>query len=95
VVQPLSRDSQGRIDAAALWQVVCGPPPEAEAAKPNRGQGVTTDRPFPGVTMDGDDCVAADRAGLFSAARGSRALKTSLPLTFRWVGDRWPEAPKP
>jgi hypothetical protein len=96
VAQPFSRDSQGRIDAARLWEVVCGPPPEAEAAKPNRGQGVPTDRPFPGIKMYEDSvCLADDKASLLTAAQASRALATAFPLTFHWVADSWPEAPKP
>lgn len=95
VIEPQSRDSQGQIDAVRLWRIVCGPPPDAEAAKPNKGDGALTDRPFPGVEMNGDHCIVRDKIVLSSAARASRAAITNMPLTYRWIGERWPTQPKP
>lgn len=88
-LRPDALDAEGRIVAFTTWPIWCGPfPQRAEGeAGPN-----VTEAPFPGLSVVGEHCVAADVAALLAAATASETLELSGPLgptRFRWIRNGW------
>lgn len=75
-VAPTRTDRLGQIMEAQLTPALCGPLAPGKAA---------TDRPFAGLTMSRDNCVATD----FDAVRNALAQSVAIaePRTIRWVRD--------
>ncbi|MFM5949816.1 MAG: hypothetical protein ACKOPM_11410 [Novosphingobium sp.] len=88
-LNPLAQDAEGRITETRRWPILCGPMP----AKPKKRNGVpnfTTDRPFKGIRIDGEACVAGDVAALRGAAVQSEVAAGEGGFTFvtsRWIRD--------
>jgi len=81
-------DAADRITEAKMVEAQCGPlpanaDPAAADGKPRRAS--VSDRPFPGLTIVGADCVAKD----LDAVRTALSLSASLgePQTIRWIRD--------
>ncbi|KQW83120.1 hypothetical protein [Brevundimonas sp. Root1279] len=79
-------DADGRIVAFTTWPIWCGPQPAQGEGNPN-----VTNKPFPGLTVVGEYCVADDVAALRAAATATEML---LPdprqrARFRWIRDGW------
>jgi hypothetical protein len=81
-VTPTRFDPDGRIREASLVQAWCGPLPLSQPGKPAPQ---LTDRPFPGLTPLGRNCVAKD----LDAVKGALARSAGLgePQTLKWVRD--------
>jgi hypothetical protein len=80
-VRATAFDAEGRITALETWPVLCGPWP--------REGGNVTDRPWPGLSLVGDNCTATSEAALREAARRSRDVALGLQFVARlhWVRD--------
>lgn len=82
--EPSAQDAEGRITAARIWPVVCGPLP------PKGKRGAVTTKPFKGLTIDGMACTARDIAALRGAAMLSDAMLKDgkkNAVTLRWLKD--------
>lgn len=90
-IEPLARNSSGRIVELRAWPVLCGPPlkihvaPDAAplARRPYPGP---TEHPLPGVTMIGLSCSISGREALHRAADLSQPF-VDQPMRLRWIGD--------
>jgi hypothetical protein len=85
-----ARDSEGRIIETRRWPILCGPMP----AKPKKGANgmpqLMTDRPYKGIRIERDMCLAEDVAALRNAAAQSEAAAGEAgftKVTSRWVRD--------
>ena len=80
-VRAIATDSGGRITAIEVWTVVCGPLPSNEAK--------VTDRPWPGLTVAGDNCTAASAVAVRDAAQRSREMaeRSGTIVRSRWVRE--------
>jgi hypothetical protein len=99
-IEPLQIDEAGKVRRFAFWFVECGPPPSLEAAsasgkrakrddsvEPASSQRFVTDKPFPGLTIAGNDCTAESKEAVRGAAKLSKALNNKpLPVAY-WVRD--------
>ncbi|MDP1737688.1 MAG: hypothetical protein Q8L23_09630 [Caulobacter sp.] len=83
------RMSDGRIEAYAVWPVLCGPPPPEGTKEADGAPRFATLEPLPGLTIDGNNCTTGSSAAVINAARASRAWEAE-PGTARWVRDTWP-----
>lgn len=90
-VKPTALDASGRIIAAEVWSVLCGPSalPRPDAPRDQDGVPPATDHPFPGMTLGDIGCIPADKAAVFDAAKASRALGDGV-LSLHWVADSAP-----
>jgi hypothetical protein len=91
-VEPTARDEAGRIVAAEVWPVICGPaapPPKPDAPVDMDGFPPATDHPFPGMTLDDVGCLPADKAALFNAAKASHT-PDNIGLALHWVAEKAP-----
>lgn len=91
-VQPTATDPDGRITALRRWPVLCGPKPGRKAAAAGRSVHVT-DRPFKGLRIKGEACLAKDVAALRRAAAGSESIAAGDGYSIiisRWVRDYTP-----
>ena len=92
----LQRDAGGKAVEMESWIVQCGPLPE----RSSRGRGRrsdddppgllednVTDRPFPGLTVVDDNCLAESADAVRQAAVLSEALEP--PTRMRWVRRGW------
>ena len=79
-VTPTRMDGEGHIREATVVQAQCGPLPP-----PGPGGRGVTDRPFPGLTVVGSDCVAKD----LETVKRVLALSAGLarPYELKWVRD--------
>lgn len=79
---PTRMDGEGHIREATVVQALCGPLP---AARPLNPAPKVTDRPYAGLKVVRDNCVAED----IDAVKRSLALSASLgePRTLKWVRD--------
>ena len=79
--RPTQFDDAGRVTAFEMWPVKCGPEPTGPEP------GSVTERPFPGLTIIEDNCLAKD----VDALRRAAALSEDLGVwrTSRWVRDGW------
>lgn len=85
-VEPVSKDSQGRITKLSYWPVLCSG--GAAKAPASNGAADSPEEPtptFPGLkSVDNGDCVADSKQALSEAARISRQSGTSEA---RWIRD--------
>jgi len=91
-VKPTALDASGRIVAATVWPVLCGPPapqPKPDAPVGPSGFPPSTNHPFAGITLGDAGCIPADKAALSKAAKASRAL-ADIVLDLHWVADAAP-----
>jgi hypothetical protein len=81
-VTPTRMDGEGHIREATVVQALCGPLPPARPINPAPK---VTDRPYAGLKVVRDNCVAED----LEAVKRSLALSASLgePRTLKWVRD--------
>jgi hypothetical protein len=95
-VRPTQVDDHGSVLAFETWSIVCGPLSEPVPAEKGRAQGDdeaeepaarVTDRPFPGLAVVGDNCIAES----VDAVRRAAVLSEPLDAhgTARWVRDGW------
>lgn len=88
-LKPIAKDAEGRITATERWPVLCGPMPK----KPREKNGVpnfTTDRPFKGIKLEGEACLAQSADALRGAAAASESAAQEGGFTkvlSRWVRD--------
>lgn len=88
-LRSVARDGEGRTIAAERWPVLCGPMPK----KPREKNGVpifTSERPFKGIRVEGEICVAESAEALRAAAAASEAAAQEAgftKVTSRWVRD--------
>ena len=81
----LRHDEDGKVIAIESWWVQCGPLPQEDP--PTLTGGNVTDRPFAGLTVVDDNCLAESADALRNAAILSEALKP--PNRMRWVREGW------
>lgn len=83
-LQPEATGADGRITAYTAWPVLCGPLPEGDGA-----DRAVTDRPFPGLGVVSENCLAESAAAIRNAARASEALTRDPDWrrTVRWVRE--------
>lgn len=89
-MRPTKLDDQGRAIEVTTWPVLCGPPPPADAKKPNGDARYGTLAPAPGMTMDSDsnDCTTTDPAAARAVAHASEAWTGAESFTHdHWVRD--------
>jgi hypothetical protein len=86
-VKPVALDADGRIIETQRWPVLCGPMPK----KPREKDGVpifTSDRPFKGIRVDGEICLAESAEALRAAAAASEVAAQEggfTKVTSRWI----------
>jgi hypothetical protein len=81
-VTPVRFDQDGRIREATMVQALCGPPPLHPTGRPPR---LASDRPFAGLTVSGNNCIAKDLETVKAALAQSAGL--GEPQTMKWVRD--------
>lgn len=84
----LRTDAADRIVQAQMVQADCGPlPSQADPPPPGSrpAPATVTSRPFPGLTIVGNNCVAKDLDTVKSALAQSANLKPPSPM--RWIRD--------
>jgi len=96
-IRPVLRDGEGKVTALETWLIQCGPLPEPKPAARRKGRSrrdepeeappSVTDRPFPGLTVVDDVCVAESIEALRRAAVLSEALGKKDKS--RWVREGW------
>jgi hypothetical protein len=94
-MRPILHDDQGNVTALEIWFVRCGPLPEADERRgrsrrdddAEQAASYVTDRPFPGLTVVENDCVATSVEALRKAAVLSEAL--GPPFEMRWLREGW------
>ena len=81
-VTPVRMDGEGHIREATVVQALCGPLP---FTPPGRPAPKVTDRPYAGLKLQRDNCVATD----LDTVKRALALSASLgePKTLKWVRD--------
>jgi hypothetical protein len=81
-VTPVRMDGEGHIREATVVQALCGPLP---AARPTNPMPKVTDKPYAGLQVVRDNCVAKD----LDAVKRSLALSATLgePRTLKWIRD--------
>ena len=81
----IEHDGDGKVIAMESWPVQCGPLPEEDPSTLMGGN--VTDRPFAGLTVVDDNCLAESADAVRSAATLSEVLR---PLNrMRWVREGW------
>jgi hypothetical protein len=87
-VNPTRFDDAGRITAAQLWPVQCGPPPPPQTTQTANGgdmtKGMVTQHPLPGLKVDNGECTPVDKAAVRGAAAPSRAWADNVG-ELHWV----------
>jgi hypothetical protein len=93
-IRPILHDDQGNVTALEIWFVRCGPLREDDERRGSRRDDDTeqaatyvTDRPFPGLTVVDNDCLATSEEALRNAAVLSEAL--GPPFEMRWLREGW------
>jgi hypothetical protein len=87
-ITPLQTDAAGRVVVAQMVQATCGPPrsktdpppPHSALAPP-----LVTSRPFAGLTVVGNNCVAKDLDTVKNAL--AQSAKLGPPSPMRWIRD--------
>jgi hypothetical protein len=95
-MRPAKFDVDHRAVEFAFWSVACGPLP-APGAAPGKwgssGDGIddaepnVTDKPFPGLTVSGNNCIAESQQAVRRAAQLSEMLNGKSPAVAHWVRD--------
>lgn len=86
-VHAVAKDDQGQIIEAQRWPVLCGPMPEKPTGK-NFASALNSDKPFKGIKVENDACVAESADALRGAAAASEALAVkpgASKVTSRWI----------
>jgi hypothetical protein len=87
-VKPTRFDDDGRITAAQMWPIQCGPPPPPQTSQTANGsdmtKGMVTQHPLPGLKVDNGECTPADKAAVLNAATPSRAWADNVG-ELHWV----------
>ncbi len=85
---PTAFDHDGRIVAAQLWPIQCGPPPPQPKTtdQDTDPSDMVSKHPLPGMKVDKGVCAATDKAAILGAARPSRAWADQIS-TLKWVKD--------
>jgi hypothetical protein len=87
-VKPTRFDDDGRITAAQLWPIQCGPPPPPQTTQSTNGNDVTkgavTQHPLPGLKVDNGECTPVDKDAVRNAAAPSRAWADNVG-ELHWV----------
>jgi hypothetical protein len=96
-IRPGQLDDEGKVLAFETWFIQCGPLPEPKLSprrKNSSWSDVTeeqspsvTDKPFPGLTVIDDVCIAESVEALRQAAVLSEAIGTKEKS--RWVREGW------
>jgi hypothetical protein len=81
-VTPTRLDPDGRIREASVVQALCGPLP---LGQPGKAAPKVSDRPFAGLTVKNDNCIAKDLDVVKRALTLSSGL--SEPRVLKWVRD--------
>jgi hypothetical protein len=86
-VHPTALDHDGRITAAQIWPIQCGPPPPKKPIKGNAdANDLATRHPLPGMTLNNGLCTPAGKAAVLNAAGPSRAWADKIGV-LKWVRD--------
>lgn len=85
-VRPVRKRWDGQVVALSTWPVMCGPDPPDDAKDANGGKLVVTLAPGPGLTVEGNVCMAHDQAAVRAAAAASELRVT--PARYRWLRAR-------
>jgi hypothetical protein len=87
-VKPTRFDDDGRITAAQLWPIQCGPPPPPQTTQNANGtdmsKGMVTQHPLPGLKVDNGECTPVDKDAVRNAAMPSRAWADNVG-ELHWV----------
>ncbi len=80
VITVLKTDAANRITQAEMIQAACGPLPAQDGSSASH-----TNRPFAGLVMVGNNCVARDLETVKNAL--SESAKLNPPSPMRWIRD--------
>jgi hypothetical protein len=87
-VKPTRFDDDGRITAAQLWPIQCGPPPPPQTTQSANGgdltKGAVTEHPLPGLKIANGECNPVDKDAVRNAASPSRAWADNVG-ELHWV----------
>lgn len=88
-LKPTGYDADGRITAAEVWAIQCGPPPppakQGDQIDPSE---MVTKQPLPGMKVDDSGlCSPADKTAIFAAAKPSRAWADPVGV-LKWIKDK-------
>jgi hypothetical protein len=91
-LRPIKTDADGKIVSYTGWMVQCGPPPPADAKRPDGNPRYGTLEPSPGMIMDDDlsGCAPENKAALIRAAGLSEKFDKDAAAggeAARWVRD--------
>ena len=96
-IRPAQHDEKGKATVLETWGVQCGPLPEPNPSprrkgrsrhdEPEQATASVTDRPFPGLTVVDNNCIAESAEALRRAAVLSEALGNQSKT--RWVREDW------
>lgn len=85
-ITPLRTDAAGRITQAEMVDAECGPlPAKTDPSSGDKPAPNVTPRPFAGLTVIGNNCVAKDLDTVKNALAQSAKLKP--PSSMRWIRD--------
>ena len=84
-VRPTRTRWDGRVVALSVWFVTCGPSPPDDAKNADGSKRFATLEPAPGLVVEGNNCVAHDRAAVRAAVVASE--KDGV-LRYKWVRAR-------
>jgi hypothetical protein len=92
-VRPTATDQAGGVTALSLWLVQCGPLNEQAMVDGGLESDTVSTKPFPGLIVSGDGCIAESVGALRNAARKSEELpqrRGGASSQMRWVRQSWP-----
>jgi hypothetical protein len=86
-VHPTAFGADGRITAAEMWIVQCGPPPPPQTSKDSdMTKGMVTQHPLPGLKVDNGECTPVNKAAVLRAAQASHAWADQVG-DMHWVRE--------
>jgi hypothetical protein len=87
-VKPTRFDDDGRIIAAQLWPIQCGPPPPPQTSQTSNSndlsKGAVTEHPLPGLKIANGECNPTGKDAVRNAATPSRAWADNVG-ELHWV----------